>query len=101
MKVYAKTTKNTKLVKELEKLQYAVESMERIIKLCLDDRFFNVDSSQFKSYQDQCEAALKKFNLAKAEFEKQEIVPDFKGYDIRWYLDYVTCEITVEVLNDE
>lgn len=101
MKIYTKKIENEEIVKKINIFHNKTESMQRVIKLCLDDRFFNVDNEKFKAFYDEYENALKQFNEAKSEFEKTEIFPDFAGYNINWYIDYSTYIATVEVLDDE
>ena len=74
--------------------QFKMECMQNVIKLCLDDRFFNPKSEQFQAYHREYENSMSEHIKQKTIFANKYL-SEFKGLHHSWSLDYDSNVLTV------
>ena len=78
------------LVKQIEALQYEVESRKDVIVSMLSTSYMT-EKEQFKAYQAEYKNYFIEYNKAKQTMLEAYNVPN----NIAWNLNFATCELTV------
>lgn len=82
---------------KLANLSYRVDGMAKVIKLCLDDKFFNTQSDNFRQYNDEYNALILEYEEEKTKLYNTYIAPYFENVALNWSLNFNIKELTVEV----
>ena len=78
------------LVKQIEALQYEVESRKDVIVSMLSTSYMT-EKEQFKAYQEEYKNYFIQYNKAKQVMLETCSVPN----NVAWNLNFATCELTV------
>ena len=83
------------VVEYVEGLTYEVDSRKSIIAFMLEH---NMDRSTeaFQQYHKEYREYFAELNIAKAQIERDYVLPASNGKKVFWSLDFMTGELTIE-----
>lgn len=84
---------NQELINYMESLSYDVAARRDVVTFMLANKM-DTNSEQFHSYHKEYMESFAKLEMAKAQVEKDYVLPNSKGR-VTWSLDYGTATMTI------